>query len=329
MTDPPASARIRSAEISIRDRVTHAKLRPRLTSIPKTWNEVVSSLDAIGDTEQALTAYECRYPSDADHGTKYLLVYGALQALFIQQDAVIHLAEALGGPPDKEILADPRLRKAREIRNQAIGHPTRKDLPKKLPASTHQISRISLTQAGFDMLSADEGGGTHISRVSVSGLIADQRQAIAELLESIDHQLEDEDQKARLRFKNERLVDLFPGSLGYAFQKLYEATRGDPHGILGPPHLEMIKGLLKAFSQALERRGLSVDSYSGVKDWFAEVEHPLEELGRFYSAADGAVHPKTAAILVGHLERELAELKGMAAEIDEDWRVKEPDSEER
>ena len=58
------------------------------------WNQLCSSLDAIGDTELAFDAYAA-LPEPSDEGTTYILVYGILQALVLQQDAVRHVAEAL------------------------------------------------------------------------------------------------------------------------------------------------------------------------------------------------------------------------------------------
>lgn len=316
---PSAAERIRESEQSIRDRACDAKLRPRLTKNPQIWNQIVSSLDAIGDTEQALSAYLGRYPDDADSGSRYLFAYGVLHALYLQQDAVMHLSEAMGGRPAKQILGDKRIKAAREVRNRAVGHPTKKDRPKSDPVTTHQISRISLGQGGFDMLTADPKGKTQMEWVNVIRLIHDQREAVAEILEALDQELDREDREARRTFKDERLEELFPSSLGYSFEKLSEATRDDPHGILGLPNLDAIKGVMKAFAEALEKRGAS---YPGVRDWYGEIAHPLHELEQFFDrTASSGLHPETAAIVVEHLRQKIEELKHMATEIDEDWRI--------
>jgi hypothetical protein len=318
---PPAtSERITTAEQAIRDRVCSAKLRPRLTRVHKDWNEIVSSLDAIGDTECAVSAYLNRYPPEADSGSRYLFAYGVLQALFIQQDAVVHLSAALDSRHVEAILGDKRIARAREVRNQAIGHPTRRDRPKGTPATTHQISRMSLGQGGFDMLTADADGHTHFESVNVMKLASEQHEAVAEILEELDKKLDQQDRETRKRFEHERLVTLFPHWLGYTFQTLHEATYRDRS--FGPVSLDAVKDVLKNFTEALDRRGLGVVAYPGVKDWFTEIQHPLQELETFFdSTSSGTLHPKTAGIVVTHLRQKLAALKSMAAEIDEDWRV--------
>jgi hypothetical protein len=220
------------------------------------------------------------------------------------------------------ILSDKRIARARDIRNRAVGHPTRKDRPKEEPATTHQISRISLGAGGFDMLTADEHGQHQIETINVLEVISDQSEAIAELLEELVVKLDDEDKVARKAFQHERLEALFPDWLGYMFEKLYEATSRDAS--LGPPSLDAIKGVLQKFSEELDRRGLGIKAYPGVKAWFAEIQHPMQEIEGFLDSTQSSkLHPKTAAIVVTHLKQKLEELKRMAAEIDQDWRVEE------
>lgn len=315
---------VRDLETAIRDRINQAKLRFRLLKDQKAWNEIVSALDVIGDTELAFSAYLSRYPSDPDFGSRYLLLYGVLQAVYTQQDAVVHLSQALGGRSKKEILGDERIRTAREVRNQAIGHPTRKEIPKSEPTTTHQISRITLGQYGFEMFTADEHGEHSMKTVNVITLIHGHREAVAEVLKALDQKLDRDDKEARRTFQHERLVDSFPDTLGYTFEKLWEATQGGDKAFLGPVSLATVRDVLQKFVEALERRGLGKDAYPGVRDWFAEVIHPIGELARFFDPASGStLHPKTAAIVASHLQGQLDELKSMAAEIDEDWRPNE------
>src|SRR5262245_37569294 len=148
----------------------------------------------------------------------------------------------MNGPPRNEILDDKRIKAARQTRNRAVGHPTKKDRPG--PVTTHQISRMSLGQDGFDMLTADSQGKTHIELVNVIRLIQDQRDAVAEILEALDQKLAHEDKEARRAFKDERLQDLFPAWLGYSFEKLQEATHENTQ-LLGPSSLDAVKGVMK------------------------------------------------------------------------------------
>ena len=100
--------------------------------------------------------------SDTDGaGAIYILVYGVLQALGLQQDAVIHLAEALG----MKYELDPLLKEVREVQNASIGHPTKR----VGRARAHFICRISMTRAGFQLMTLyPEQGPTEFRGVSLA-----------------------------------------------------------------------------------------------------------------------------------------------------------------
>src|SRR5512133_937305 len=65
--------------------------------LPK-WNQFRSCLDTIRQTHRAIEAYN-RSNGDLTEDQTYLAIYGLLQALVVQQDAMCHLAEALGTKP--------------------------------------------------------------------------------------------------------------------------------------------------------------------------------------------------------------------------------------
>lgn len=317
------SDRIDTAEQSLRDRVNHPRLRHRLTQDDKAWNQIVSSLDAIGDTEYALAAYLSHYPED--RGSRYLFLYGVLQALIIQQDAVRHLAEALGKNPGS--FDDPRLHEARRVRVEAAGHPTKKDRPRGSLVTSHQVARMTIGPHGFMMLTSDEDGHIRTEDVNLPQVIAGQREAIAEMMEALDASLERDDRELRLAHKDDRLTALFPDTLGYSFEKLHDGIfSGHP---FGAPSLQHIKDVIAAFAIALEKRGLSTAAYPGVKDWYTEIAQPIAELEAFFEHHSSQLHPQILSIIATHLEKQIGLLRKMAAEIDEDWAVQDSQSERR
>ena len=84
----------------------------------------------------------------ATPGSSYILAYGFLQALFLQQDAVRNLYEALQLPSEP----DPLLAEIRELRNDAIGHPTKRGGGKGKGKSFSFISRPSISKSGFQLM---------------------------------------------------------------------------------------------------------------------------------------------------------------------------------
>ena len=86
---------ISELESKIRYRINSGRKQTELLGRTYDWNRLCSSLDIVGDTETALESY-LRQPRSDDIGLCYLHVYGALQLLQTQQDAVDHICRALG-----------------------------------------------------------------------------------------------------------------------------------------------------------------------------------------------------------------------------------------
>ena len=88
---------ISELERQIRDFINQARRQHALLKDSGAWNQLCSSLDVIGDTELAFDAYD-EAPDTDDAGATYILVYGVLQALVLQQDAVRHLPRLWAWP---------------------------------------------------------------------------------------------------------------------------------------------------------------------------------------------------------------------------------------
>lgn len=118
--------------------------------------------------------------------------------------------------------------------------------------------------------------------------------------------------------RDERLSALFHPTLGYCFEKLHDGIfNAHP---LGAPSLEQIKELIAAFASALEKRGLAVDAYSGIRDWYDEIAQPIAELEAFFEHRS-QLHPQILSIIASHVKDQVALLKKMAGEIDQEWSV--------
>lgn len=136
---------LRDLEKEIRGYINQPRKQHQLLGSPASWNMLCSCLDVVGDTQLALKAYH--EADESSHaGEKYLMVFGVLQILFVQQDAVDHLCEAL----DIEYEAAPSLDIIREVRNDSVGHPTKCGRGKG--KSYNFISRHTLTREGFELM---------------------------------------------------------------------------------------------------------------------------------------------------------------------------------
>jgi len=115
-------ARVRKLEDSVRKHINTHRYQSVLLEDTDSWNQICSSLDVIGDTVCSIESYYSQ-PFPDEIGMQYIVIYGILQALFIQQDALRHLSEAF----EIEYQANPILKAIREKRNAAIGHPTKQN----------------------------------------------------------------------------------------------------------------------------------------------------------------------------------------------------------
>lgn len=152
---------------SVRDHINTHRYQVALLKDSGIWNQICSSLDVVGDSLYAIESYQSsNFPEDI--GLKYIYTYGVLQALFLQQDALRHLSEAFDityQPP--QILLD-----IRNIRNAAIGHPTKQD--HKGQRYYNYVSRISMGKNGFDLLRHSKSRTYDVVRVDLTAATNDQ-----------------------------------------------------------------------------------------------------------------------------------------------------------
>jgi hypothetical protein len=313
----------------IRDLINNPRKRHMLLKNRPLWEQLCSSLDVIEDSDLAIAAYSKRKLMK-EAGTKYLAIYGLLQALFLQQDAIRNLCESLGIPMSIENY--PTLQEVRKIRNDSIGHPTKRGRETKKGRkkevqliSYHHISRPTLSPKGFQLVSYYSNGKSEFKYISVLDLIADQKKYASEILSTIIDKLEQEEKAHKEKFRMEKLTPVF-APLDYAFQKLYEVlgTNQIPHPVYGEPNLQQIKKTLyTTFKNALEKRGIELETYDSIKFLYEELEYPLNELEKFFRNAKEDktlnINKETAKIFVFFVEKQIDELKEIAEEMDKEY----------
>jgi len=306
----------------IRQLINNTRKRFSLLKDKKLWNQLCSSLDVINDTALAIVAYEQGQFPKVD-GEKYLRLYGLLQALFLQQEAVKHLSESLGMPVD--LSKYPKLMEIREVRNCSIGHPSKLDRPKNKPQSFHFVSRITINKLGFMLLSFYENGQYKSERVSITELLTNQAKYLSEILRGLIDALDKEEKEHRKMFRMKKLERLFPDSLSYDLSKIWEAAKvGDRNiAVAGTASLAQICQVLKTFEASLAKRGLAVNENAGVKSIYDELQYPIEELIKFFKTKENGsnteIRDKAACIFADFVKGKVLELREMAREIDDGY----------
>jgi hypothetical protein len=193
------SALHRYAE-EIRSWINNPRRTKRLRREVGRWNQLCSCLDTLQQTELAMQAYASS-AGDVGSGQHYLALYGLLQAMVLQQDAVCHLDEALGGK-GTAVGSDRYLQDIRKIRNVSVGHPTKVD--RRDVMSHHHISRPKIGK-GFELVSAFDDGRRQFTFVSLSQLLRKQKLSVARMMREIVKNLDADTaiKTVKLKTKNE------------------------------------------------------------------------------------------------------------------------------
>lgn len=302
---------ISKLESKLRDLINSPRKQYSLIQDLNLWNQLCSSLDVIGDTELAIDSY-FQKESPKDTGSKYLLIYGVLQSMFLQQDAIKHMAEALGLKFEKNSL----LTKIREIRNKSIGHPTKKVNGEDI--SSHFIARYSINKNGF-MLMSVIGNDPQFLNVDISKLIDEQRTIHAEILEKIIKKLIEEDNMHKENFKDEKLINIFPQTLSYHFSKIFEGIHSPSKRIISKINLGTVNNVFSNFKKSLEKRDI-LSAYDAISYEIKELEYPLGELNSFFDQPnDSYLNDKSAYIFTHFLRDKFNLLQEFAKELDEDY----------
>jgi len=304
--------RISTLETAVRDFINTGRHQASLLQSRETWNQICSSLDVIGDTVLCIEDYvSSPYPST--DGLKYIFTYGILQALFLQQDAVRHLSEAF----DIAHTPSAALMKIRDIRNAAIGHPTKHQIKK----STHYnyISRISLAKTGFTLMRSSPEDDTQFVDVDISGIISEQLTDIENALSSLAEKLKEADRMHREEFGGKLIADIFHSSTGYLFEKVGQGIHSPSHGnkSFGLSMLGSIEKMYSQFESALEERG-ELDEYTRYD--LGEYKHAIAVVREYLSDNQRNLSESDARIYLFYLREQHNRFVKIAEEVDDEYK---------
>lgn len=174
----------------VNDEHRHYSLRQKSADL----NKVCSAMDIIGDVTFALSSY-IEHKND-NQGLAYLHIFGVLQSLYIQQDAVRILYEVINGDLLDLEKTYPDIKKIRNIRNKVAGHPvTSKD-------ESHFLARYTVSSGGFKFLVYDQSEARIVEEdVSLHRLINLQLKSLNKAMENLIEIMKEQDKKHKEEFK--------------------------------------------------------------------------------------------------------------------------------
>lgn len=298
----------------VRNHINTHRYQSILLNDSSTWNQICSSLDVVGDSLLSTESYHKeKYPDDL--GLKYIYTYGVLQALFLLQDAVRHLSEAFAiKHQSSQILLD-----IRNMRNAAIGHPTKQD--HKGQRYYNYISRTSISKNGFDLFRHSHPRQYNVMRVDLTAATNDQLQEIAKSFQEIVSKLEEIDRMHKEKFQEIALEEIFHSAMEYYFEKIgqgiYSHSYGDRE--FGHTHVRLVRETYEKFRTALQERN-ELNSYTEFD--LDEYLHALSKLDRYLGRTDSVMEEADARIYLSYLRNQHNHFVQIAKEIDEDYREK-------
>ncbi len=162
----------------IRDIVNLRNVQDEQIKDSENWNMLCSSMDMTEDTELAIEGYN-QIKEPVVLNVNYLFLFGILQALYVQQDALRNLYLSFGF--DYEF--NDELKNIREIRNDSIGHPTKRHRPRR---TSSFIGRPTIKINGFIVtLTYPDNSKRPRKNVNIPELIETQRKVISHDLSAL------------------------------------------------------------------------------------------------------------------------------------------------
>jgi len=294
----------------IRDLINWWWLQETLLEDKVSWNRLCTCLDTIGDVEVAIREFQ---EINKENKYTYILIYGLLQWLYLQQDTVGLLNLSIRWEKidykkiDWEIFS-----KVREPRNNIIWHPAS---VRWTEPSFFIISRNTISNQWFEILNyLPQSWWTEFDWVLFEDIIKIQSEWIYSILLDIKNHLMNEIETHKKQFGWDKLMNHFPWLLSYQIQKLYEWIRRSDYPISGLS--------LKSFDDSIEKieKGL----ISRYKDWYNQqhevlkIKHIINILSNYYGWTK-VLEEYDAEIYIDVLRKEFEELKPMLEEIDEEF----------
>ena len=306
----------------IRDIINSPRNKYVLLQDSAAWNMLCSCLDVIEDTNCCLEAFLTtdieRFDSDSqylDDGNKYMYVYGTLQALFMQQDAVKHLAESLQIP----YTLDPQLKEIRDIRNDSIGHPTKRS--GGTGRAFNFISRTTINNQGFQLGTAYADGRPYCFKdVDIPDLIAKQRCVFMGVLGDVLETLREKEMEHKNKFADKKLADAFR-SLSDRVKQIFEAILSpeSAHAKVSVGNVNFILKRIEQFRAELAERKI-LEAYEGLTCDLELVDYPLQELRKYFCNPDEThINKKDAFIFADFAEKQVQKLLECAKGLDEEY----------
>ncbi len=304
----------------IRDCINSPRKQYKLLKQIEKWNKLCSSLDLLEDTQSAITYYESS-PFPSEVSGKYLFIYGLYQALFLQQDAIKHIAQSLDISYEPSI----ELYKIREIRNDCVGHPSERTISKNNKNYIFLVQHF-LGKKGFEIIRHFGNKESNFEHINTEELIVIQKKEVKSVLIQFYNILIEEENKYKSMFKS-KMADIIPTTTNYCISKLFEGigdNKDSSYKQLAKIHADILLKMAKDFEGELKKRDIW-ESSEYTNYIVTDIIYPINELIKFYNSdKSNKLNNQDARIFATYIHKQFEDLKKHAKEIDDDFKKKTP-----
>lgn len=269
------------------------------------WDRLWAAMDALEDGQVAIDDFKKL------EEVSYLQLYGLLQAFVVQQDAISHIKDTVGGKKINWEKDEKELNLIRRLRNEAAGHPA--NIRTSDGIMYCNIDRHSIRKDSFRYLLWGKTGAES-REVDLSETIATQEREFARIVTETVKAVKADEVKFIKQFVGEKLVDVHRRVNHYQFEKMYL------HGSDFDWAERMFKLITRVYQElrvGLEKRYGNFESTinaPGLKLTIDEMDQLIERIASKFDA--GISDGFDFTVYVGSLEASWKELGGMVQEAD-------------
>lgn len=312
--------RIQDLIEKLRDQLHEPRKQYELLQDRNHWIQLWVCVDTIADINEMLNEYSKIKKFDSpNHGR--IMLYGILQGMYIQQDALENLLwifykDNKKSKKDRKIYWDKDYQdvwKIREARDSFAGHPT--DDGK----GYHLIQPNYIDVTGFSVWSEFKKGDFKQEYIPLKKLLRQQQIAICNILDNLIKEIEYSEMKHKKKFTNESLLTIIK-NVDYGLSKLNESIFSDNYGIseFAKVTFETVKEMYQKFINGIINRYGSIEAIDHFEDLKRKIDYDIEKINSFLDNNQMFMNPE-AEVFSDHLKMLFMKLSNLAKEIDEEF----------
>ncbi len=282
------------------------------------WNKLWSAFDNIRYSQSVIDEY------NENSDDKRLNIYGILQALFVQQNAIKHLEESIE-INSLDFKNYPDLLEIRKIRNETTGHPSETKKNKKSSYKKGEISYTSLnpnSKNGIFKYFLWTNNGPTEKQVNLIEIINKQERILKLEIDRILKKIKLDEKQHKENFKDKSLEASLSQS-GYFIQKLWPFERDRHYSqmcfkFLTEIYDEFKNEIMNRYNIKNINDGVRIP---GVIEEIKKIDKLLPRLRKMIPLDDNT-DVLDLEVYVESLDHSFSDLRKMAGEIDEEFNTK-------